>query len=126
MFSVIQTRKNNSKPELFVVPTNWLMSDGKKVIYPPNNFNSLSSNAETQPEANWLESSCKFLCQRNTFVEADAAIADYLEKTDTSDAEVLGRGTRSTPAKRSKTFHTKTYDLMGTVSFYFSSSCCCC
>lgn len=120
MFSVIQTKRNNSnKPELFVVPTNWLLCDGKKVKYPPNNFKTLSSNAETQPEANWLETACKFLCQRNTFVEADAAIADYLEKTDSSDVEVLGRATRSTPAKRIKTFHTKTYNLLENVSFYY-------
>lgn len=119
MFSVIQTKKNNSKPELFVVPTNWVLSDEKQVVYPPNNFNTLSCNAETQPQSNWLESSCKFLCQRNTYDEADAAIADFLEKTDSSDAELLGRATRSTPAKRIKTFHTKTYNLMeSSVSFY--------
>lgn len=113
MFSLIQTRKGNAKPEMFIVPTKWLICDDKqiKVQYPNKNFNTLSRDHESEPEPNWIQLPCKVLCEKNSFNEADAMMSDFADKTDSSDAVSMTRGTRMTPAKKIKTFHSKSYAL---------------
>lgn len=113
IFSLIQTRKGDAKPEMFVIPTKWLISDGTqvKVQYPRKNFNTLSRDHESEPEPNWIKQPCKLLGKRDHFDDADAMMSDFVEKMDSSDAAQMTRGTRMTPAKKIKSFQSKSFAL---------------
>lgn len=118
MFSVVQTRKGDAKPEMFVVPTKWLI-DQKikrkqlKVQYPERNFKILSRDVDSELEPNSVQEPCKLLGKKGTYQEADGMISDFMDITDSSDAERMTRGTRNTPAQKVKQFLSKSYALEG-------------
>lgn len=102
-FSVVQYRKTlNSKPTMFVVPSQWVI--GGSVYWPEHEFVTLSKIANTEPKIGWKSSACKVLAQKTTHDEALEEM-DYFEYLpDSDDAVRTSRATRNTPEIRTDKF----------------------
>lgn len=100
-FSLVQTRKGNAKPELFVVPTKWLKINDQttEVKYPKTDFNRMAQDANSEPQADWIQAKCKVVGGHNTFQGAEEMIEQYADITDSEDCIEMTRGTRSTPGQ---------------------------
>lgn len=100
-FTVVQTRqKPTSRPQLSVVPTNWVYAEAGTVKFPRSNWVKLSCDPDTLPEENWHTYSCKIIGKCNTREAGNQIIDNYCDKTDSDDATNLTRGTRTTKATK--------------------------
>lgn len=113
-FSVVQTRKNmNSKPVLSIVPSKWVSTDNRRVLWPPNNLISLSKDSNSEPNQSWIPQQCKVLGKNfKQYKNAENELSKFEQITDSDDAILMNRGTRQTPAMKKQYFTNKTYNLL--------------
>lgn len=110
-FSVVQTRKKNTKPQISVVPTRWII--GEIVKFPRTNWVALSHDPNSTPENDWVPFPAKVLDQDEEYEGADKLLDRYQSITDSDDAIKMTRGTRNTPAVKKKLDSNPENSLLG-------------
>lgn len=109
-FAIVQTRKKNHKPQLSIVPHSWLSMDG--VLWPPQNWVTLSQNMNSCPDETWCYNSCKVVSKNlKSYNQAEFEMNKLMSITDSEDALQFSRGTRFNPGKKIVTFTSKKYNL---------------
>lgn len=112
MFSIVQTKKTvRSKPEMSKVPVGWLVKD--KLYWPPNNLKALIEDptSKADPKSWKAISNFKVIGKPMKYAAAESTMQQLSQMTDSDDAVLMDRGTRSTKAKSKQKFTSNLYKL---------------
>lgn len=109
-FVIVQTRRSvSSNPELSVIPSSWVTGDIGS--WPPRGAVKLARDPTSKPEKDWLKYNVIVLATLETLEEAEARLEELKLESDSEDAMLRARSTRSQPGAKQKKFLSQKFTL---------------